>query len=139
MKTAKLTLIGRSKHEVYFKGQLKKGGDYPKYKIYCLGNSAQLCKNALKVLREKVNATKLTEKQTKDKYSGSVSSWAFRRFNAFIGDCTAHDLRKAYAAICIEEFKPKNQKPNGFLPQILGHGKDDTKTCNSYQKYYVNF
>ncbi len=138
MKTAKFTLVGNSNQQLYFKGQLKKGGDWPKYKIYCLGNSAHICKNALKVLREKVDTTELTEEQTKKRYAGSVNNYAFRSFNKFIGDCTSHDLRKAYGIICIQEFKPIDQKPNGFLPQILGHSKDDTTTCNSYQKYYIN-
>lgn len=144
LKTAKLEIVENSDYELYFKGQLKKNKkgleyvEFPEYKIYCLGNSANKCIKALKFIRSKVKAKDLTIDKTKARFGGTVNLWAFRSFNSFLGNCTSHDLRKAYGAICAHFYRPNNQTPNAFLSQILGHNQNDITTSNSYQKYYIN-
>lgn len=140
LKTAKFTNVGNSKKKVFFKGQLKSKGlskEQNKYQIYILGDSKNECKNALKKLRSLLDCKNLSNEQTVKKYNSQLNNTVRRLFSGYLGDCTAHDLRKAYATICTKEFKDDSQTVNSFLASLMGHSSDDLTTANSYQKYYI--
>jgi integrase len=136
LKTAKFKNSKNSVKVMFFEGQLKTD-DKRTYEIFALGNSKKECKKALKKLRILVNTKKMSNLEVSRKYETSVNSKVNAYFQSYIGRCSAHDLRKVYATYCSENFKPKSQTTNSFLSQILGHGADDIKTANSYQKYYL--
>ncbi len=137
LKTAKFTNSKNSKKVMYFKGQLKTKSLSQKYEIYVLGNSKTKCKQALKRLRDIKDTKEMTNLEVSRKFETTVNARVNALFSEFIGRCTAHDLRKAYATICAELHKKKSQTKNSFFSQILGHDEDDIQTANSYQKYYI--
>ena len=134
LKTAKFT--GSKINTLTFKGQAKKSAGGEAYDIPTL-TSAQECKEALKFIREKINAKDLENNEINRKYENSLNGYSYRLFSAFLGRCSTHDLRKAYASICLDKFKPKNQSDNNYLSNILGHEAQDINTANSYIYYYV--
>jgi hypothetical protein len=46
------------------------------------------------------------------------------------------DLRDIYASRILQ-YKPVTVTDNAFVAKFMGHGKDDLKTCNTYQKIYI--
>jgi integrase len=136
LKTAKFKNSRNSKKVMLFEGQLKTE-EQRTYEIYVLRDSKKECKKALKRLRLLVNTKKMSNYEVSRKYETSVNAKVNAYFQSYIGKCSAHDLRKVYATYCSEHFKEKSQTVNSFLSQILGHGSDDIKTANSYQKYYL--
>ncbi len=137
LKTAKFTNSKNSQKVMYFKGQLKTDKIGFKYEMYALGNSRDKCKKALKRLRSILDTTKLSNDETSRKYNQVLNYRVRCSFGKFLGDCSSHCLRKAYATICTKEYKPTSQTTNSFLVQILGHERDDLDVANSYQKYYI--
>jgi hypothetical protein len=137
LKTAKFSSYKKSDSMLSFRGQLKKRENFGVYPVYTIGKSADKCKVALDKVRDKIEAKKMTIEQINRKYEKTVNSKCMLEFNCFLGRCSAHDLRKAYATICTSLYKKPNQTTNSFLASILGHGSDDLTTANSYQKYYI--
>lgn len=137
LKTAKFTNHKKSNKMLQFKGQLKKRVDFDKYPFYTLGNSAKLCKVALLRVRASEKLKNVSNDNVARMYEPKLRAKCTRLFGDHLGSCSAHDLRKAYACICVELFKPSNQTINSFLSEILGHSVDDITTANSYQKYYI--
>jgi len=142
MKTAKFTNSKNSKNVMYFEGQLKTAEIKKKYEVYVLGGAKNECKKALKKLRSMLDTKKMTNLEVSRKYETNVNSTVNAFFSRFVGvkdvnKCSAHDLRAIYSTYCSDNFKEKYQTTNSFLSQILGHGEDDVKTANSYQKYYL--
>lgn len=137
LKTAKFTNYKSSTKMLQFKGQLKKRVDFDKYPFYTLGNSAKVCKIALKRVRASENLKNVSNDNVARMYEPKLRAKCTMLFGVHLGSCSAHDLRKAYACICTKLFKPENQTVNSFLSEILGHSVDDITTANSYQKYYV--
>jgi hypothetical protein len=140
VKTAKFNSIKASKEKLNFSGQLKKRSEFGSYEVYTLGESAELCKKALKRLRAMIGKDKLKNMSINDvnrRFETSVTYKVNGLFYDYIGYATAHDLRRAYATICTHLYKPQNQTDNSFIASILGHNPDDLTSANSYQKYYI--
>jgi hypothetical protein len=140
LKTAKLTNCDNSQSKAFFRGQLKSKGldkSREKYPIYILGESKNKCKDALKRLRKILDCKSLSNEQTTKKYNSQLNNTTRKHFGKSIDGCTAHDLRKAYAAICTKKFKDEDQTNNSFLAELMGHSPDDLNTANSYQKFYL--
>lgn len=137
LKTASFTNYKRRKYMLNFEGQLKKKIEFDKLPIYVLGNCASECKTALKKIRSILNTKNLSNKQVERKYHTTVNQRCTMIFKPYLGRCTAHDLRAAYAAICSEVYRPKTVDQNIFLSAILGHNWQDTDTAQSYKKYFI--
>lgn len=137
LKTAKFTNSKNSQKVMYFEGQLKTDIIGLKYEIYVLGNSRDKCKRALKRLRGILDTKKMSKYDVSRKYETTINAKVKACFSEFIGSCSAHKLRKAYSTICVKLYKEEKQAINSFLSMILGHGEDDVKIANSYQKYYI--
>lgn len=137
LKTAKFTNHKKSNNMLMFSGQLKKRDSADTYGFYTLGNSAKSCKIALKKVRSMVDLKNVSNNDVSIKYEKQLLMKCTLLFGDYLGRCSAHDLRKAYATICQSTYKPNNQSVNYFLSQILGHNEDDISTANSYQKYFI--
>lgn len=137
LKTAKFSNYKRRKYMVNFEGQLKKKQEIDKYPIYILGNYATECKSALKKIRAILDTKELSNKEVERKYHTTVNQRCMMIFKPYIGRCTAHNLRAAYAAVCSEIYRPKTIEQNLFLSGILGHNWSDTDTASSYKKYII--
>lgn len=142
LKTAKFTNSRNSQKVMYFRGQLKTKNTKVKYQIYALKNSRDLCKDALKKLREMIDTTALSNEQTARKYETTINASCRLWFSGFIGKkdidfCTCHDLRNIYALYCCEKYKSEEQTDSSFIAEILGHDTDALKTAQSYQKFYL--
>ena len=136
LKTAKFINHKNRVHNLIFEGQLKTKGDKERYSIYTLGDRDKV-KKALKELRALIDTSNMTNKEVERKYERTINSRCLLEFNKFLGRCTSHDLRKAYATICAKRFKKDSQAMNSFLSDILGHSENDITTANKYQKYYI--
>ena len=142
LKTAKFTNSRNSQKVMNFKGQLKTKDTKLKYQIYAIENSRDLCKAALKKLREMVDTTALSNDETARKYEATINANCRKLFSSFIGKrdidfCTCHDLRNIYALYCCEHYKSEEQTDSSFIAEILGHDTDALKTAQSYQKFYL--
>mgnify|MGYP003654702598 CR=1 FL=1 len=143
MKSASFKLHKRRVKELIFEGQLKtkeNPQDLEPYKIYALGNSAKLCIKALAKLRElTISDSELSIPAITRKYNSSLNIKLPRIVGSYFEDTpTCKDLRKAYAAICVHLYQEDSEgMKNAFLCDLLGHGKDDIQTANSYSKYYI--
>ena len=139
LKTAKFANWGNNKNKVYFTGQLKgKSEDKSKSKvaIYTLEDRAEI-KTALKKLRTLVNAKGLTVQQLNRKYESQINICCRSNFRKYLGRCTSHDLRKAYATICKKFYYNGLSSEDVFLAGILGHNDSDLVTVKAYKKYYI--
>lgn len=124
-------------YQLKFKGQAKKkDDDKESFAIPTLCHK-DLIKSAVKTIREKLQPEKLTNNQVNRKFETSVNMTTNKLFNAFLGRCTCHSLRKAYATICEYKYKHSKQSTNSYLAEILGHSENDLTTSNSYQFYYI--
>lgn len=137
LKTARFTDYKRRSYMVNFDGQLKKKENATRYPIYTLGNYAKECKAALKKLRSMLDTRNMSNKEVERKYHKTVNQRCNLKFNIYIGRCTAHNLRAAYAAVCSEVYRPVTIEQNLFLSGILGHNWNDTDTASSYKKYRI--
>ena len=130
--TAKLSKAG--KNSAFFVGQLKKRENAAVYEILLL-SSFEKIQAALQWLRSE--AGDLETAAANKRYEKTLSQSVYKHFSKYLGDCTAHDLRKAYATIIIKLHKPKNRTEQAFISQYLGHSEDDLSTATIYQKYYI--
>ena len=142
LKTAKFTNSRNSQKVVYFKGQLKTKNANTKYQIYTLENSRDLCKVALKKVRQMIDTSTLSNNETARKYETTINASCRLWFSSFIGKkdidfCSCHDLRNIYALYCCEHYKSEEQTDSSFIAEILGHDTDALKTAQSYQKFYL--
>jgi len=118
-----------------FVGQLKKRENETNgYEIFILSDFAKI-KEAANWVRTK--AGDLTAQQGYRKYSNAAAAACLQHFEKYLGYCSTHDLRKAYAAIIVHLYKPKSVSQNAFLSKNLGHSDSDLTTANVYQKYFV--
>lgn len=137
MKTAKFTNCNNNSNTVYFKGQLKQDNADLKYKIYTLADRAKI-KAALKFIRQTADCRKMTAAQVDAKYNNTVNTYVKREFAKYIGGGrSSHDLRRCYAAIIADRYKPADKSVSAFYAEILGHGLDDVGTALRYQSFYI--
>ena len=137
LKTANFLSYKKSDSMLLFRGQLKKRENFGMYPIYVINKKSSKCKTALKRLRTMLDTKELTIEQLNRKYEKTINAQCMKEFSTYLGRCSAHDLRKAYATICTTQHKKPNQTTNSFLSSILGHDSSDLTTANSYQKYYI--
>jgi len=119
---------------VHFVGQLKKRDTATGYSIYTLTDFDKI-KAALQYIQGKVGV--ITTETANKRYAKACNQVVYKYFSKYIGNCSVHDLRKAYATIIAHLYKPKNQSLNAFLSENLGHSETDLSTANIYQKYYL--
>jgi hypothetical protein len=126
----------REVNMLHFVGQAKTKGkrDSEVFKIYCLCDSKEAVE-ALAFIRAKLGF--IDKRKANVNYNKRLNQITYKYFNEFLGDCSTKDLRKAYATICIDRFKSNKQSVSFFLSDILGHEKNNTKSTNNYQKYYL--
>jgi integrase len=70
--------------------------------------------------------------------AGVLSEACDRHFGKLIKDCTPHELRAAYAQICLVYRRPDRAKRTDYEPyfaEILGHAEDDLDTSKKYKKF----
>lgn len=138
LKTAKFTTVPRKSFEVVFEGQakLKDKIEVP-YTIPILAPAKAVIK-ALEYIREqKKEFATLTDKELNKKCGNSLNKTCKRLFELWLGgECSPHDLRKAYAAICYHNTNKKNSF-RGFASKILGHNSDSDLTTETYFKYTI--
>jgi integrase len=70
--------------------------------------------------------------------AGVLSEACDRHFGKLIKDCTPHELRAAYAQICLAYRRPDRAKRTDYKPyfaEILGHAEDDLDTSKKYKKF----
>lgn len=123
-----------------FKGQAKGRSKSEKiFMIPCLENSEQ-CIKSLIILQKRFENYDAEKFNTS--FSKSINNAVKKIYKMPL---SMHDLRAIYAAICVEKYRngshctffDDNLKAcdftvNGFIAQILGHGKNDLGTANSY-------
>lgn len=131
--TAKFAKTNDS-NQIYFVGQLKKRDNAKGYKIYTLAPYKKI-KVALFWLKSKVGDID-TETANK-RYIKGCNQVTYKYFNQFLGNCSTHDLRKAYATIIEHLYRKPTQSVNAFLSENLGHSDTDLSTANIYQKYFI--
>jgi integrase len=141
LKTADFKVI--NVQTVMFTGQLKTR-DCPTAKtlpfpIPVLADSKIVC-DALTRLREMSQVKPLADKSVKacNSKAGVLSEACDRHFGKLIKDCTPHELRAAYAQICLAYRRPDRAKRTDYEPyfaEILGHAEDDLDTSKKYKKF----
>jgi hypothetical protein len=119
---------------VHFVGQLKKRDSATPYKVYTLVDYKEISK-ALKFVR--AQAGTLTTSEANRKYIKACNQVVYKHYSPFLGNCSTHDLRKAYATIIAHKHRPKTITLNAFLSANLGHEPTDLSTANVYQKYFI--
>ena len=126
----------RQAEKLHFVGQLKKKDSTGKefITIYSL-ETYENVKKAMSFVREQVGT--IDTETANRRYTKTSNQVAYKNFSEFLGDCTTHDLRKAYAAIIAHLYKPQNKTLNFFLSENLGHSETDLNTANIYQKYFI--
>ena len=72
-----------------------------------------------------------------DSAASNVSRRVKKHFSDYIEDPEGKDLRAAYAEICFSKFAPLKTSKTRFFSDILGHGKDDNLTGQSYVDFYL--
>ena len=135
--TAKFQILPKEKEWMLFDGQLKlKNRLEQTYKIPVL-TQPRVILNALEQLRaakpEWIGQMQLFN----DKAASNVSKRVKKNFAEFIDDPEGKDLRAAYAEICYNRFAPIRTAKTRFFSDILGHGKDDNLTGQSYVDFYM--
>ena len=121
-------------NKIHFVGQLKKRAENGRYKIYTLCEFPKIS-SALKFIRSKVGVISTTDANRK--YIKGCNQVTYKHFSKHLGNCSTHDLRKAYATIIAHQYKPKSMTMNAFLSENLGHESTDLSTANVYQKYFI--
>ena len=119
---------------IHFVGQLKKRDSSTPYKIYTLSEYKEIAP-ALRWLREQTG--KLSTSEANRKHIKACNHVVYKHYSPFLGNCSTHDLRKAYATIIAHLYKPKTVTLNAFLSANLGHEPTDLSTANVYQKYFI--
>jgi len=119
---------------IHFVGQLKKRDSATPYKVYTLAEYKEIAP-ALKWLKKQVGTITTTEANRK--YIKACNQVVYKHYSPFLGNCSTHDLRKAYATIIAELHRPKTITLNAFLSANLGHEPTDLSTANVYQKYFI--
>ena len=119
---------------VHFVGQLKKRENAAGYDILTLASFDKI-QAAMLWLRNEIGV--LDTAAANKRFEKTLSQSVYKHFSTHLCDCTAHDLRKAYATIIISLYKPKNRTEQAFISQYLGHSEDDLSTATIYQKYYI--
>jgi hypothetical protein len=135
--TAKFQILPKEKEWMLFDGQLKlKNRLEQTYKIPVL-TQPRVILNALEQLRaakpEWIGQMQLFN----DKAASNVSKRVKKNFAEFIDDPEGKDLRAAYAEICYNRFAPIRTAKTRFFSDILGHGKDDNLTGQSYVDFFI--
>jgi hypothetical protein len=69
--------------------------------------------------------------------SRELSTRVKRHFSDFIESPATKDLRAAYAEVCYNRFGTIRKAKTRFFSEILGHGKDDNITGQSYIDFYI--
>lgn len=141
LKSAKFEII--DSQNVMFSGQLKTR-DCPTAKVHpfpipVLADSNLVCA-ALARLREMPEVKPLAEKPVKacNAKASVLSEACERHFGKLIKDCIPHELRAAYAQICLVYRRPDGKKRTDYEPyfaEILGHAEDDLDTSKKYKKF----
>ncbi len=141
LKTAKFEVI--DDQNVMFSGQLKtrdcptaKTAPFP---IPVLADVRLICE-ALKRLREMPEVKPLAELEVKacNRKATALSQACDRHFGKLIKDCTPHELRAAYAQICLiyrRQDRHKRTDYEVYFAEILGHATDDLDTSKKYKKF----
>jgi hypothetical protein len=125
-----------TKYQLNFGGQAKtKTKETGKYVIPTLCDK-ELIKKAVKLIREKLQPENLTNEQVARKFETSVNMAVNKMFSKFLGRCTCHTLRKAYATICEYKYKTKYDDSYAYFSRILGYSVEDRTTAASY-RYFV--
>lgn len=140
LKTAQFEII--DSQNVMFSGQLKTR-DCPTAKVHpfpipVLADVNLVCE-ALKRLRDMPQIKSLADKPVKacNSKAGVLSEACERHFGKIIKDCTPHELRAAYAQICLVYRRPDKGRTDyePFFAEILGHASDDLDTSKKYKKF----
>jgi integrase len=141
LKTAKFERVDAQ--NVLFSGQLKtrdcptaKTAPFP---IPVLADAKLVCE-ALSRLREMPQVKELADKPVKacNSKAGVLSETCDRHLGKLIKDCTPHELRAAYAQICLAYRRSDRAKRTDYEPyfaEILGHAEDDLDTSKKYKKF----
>ena len=141
LKTAKFEIV--DSQNVLFSGQLKtrdcptaKTAPFP---IPVLADASSICE-ALSRLRGMPQVRALADKPVKtcNSKAGVLSEACDRHFGKLIKDCTPHELRAAYAQICLVYRRSDRAKRTDYEPyfaEILGHAEDDLDTSKKYKKF----
>ncbi len=134
--TAKLQILPKEKEWMLFDGQLKlKNRLGEMYKIPVL-TQPRLILNALEQLRA-AKPEWVGQIQAFNDKASNISKRVKKHFIEFIDDLEGKDLRAAYAEICYNRFAPVRTAKTRFFSDILGHGKDDNLTGQSYVDFYI--
>lgn len=119
---------------IHFVGQLKKRDSSTPYKVYTLAEYEEIAR-ALRWVREQAGV--LSTSEANRKHIKACNQVVYKYYSPFLGNCSTHDLRKAYATIIAHLYKPKTVTLNAFLSANLGHEPTDLSTANVYQKYFI--
>ncbi len=130
---AEFTIVGE--RVLHFKGQAKtKGSSQSRdnYDIPVLADPYTLM-DAFHWLRKRYPCEGLTGQQVNRKVAFNLGEVCENNYRV-IRDCTPHDLRAAYAEICLNYFWGQTGY-NAYFSQILGHSKNDVVTALRYKRF----
>lgn len=119
-----------------FKGQAKSKGSSQSrddYDIPVLADPYAIL-DAFHWLRKAYPCEGLTGQQVNRKVAPNLGKACQSAFGKAIPDCTPHDLRAAYAEICLNFFWGQTGY-NIYFSQILGHSQNDVVTALRYKKF----
>ncbi len=137
-------------NSLIFKGQLKTNEDSESardnYEIPVLCDDEQIVINALAKLRAMKDFSKIepakgqTIAQRVNSLTAKGQKECVQRYlSEFFGDkINPYVLRALYAEIAKERYILKEQAPNEFFSEVLGHSKDDEGTFASYQWFFLS-
>jgi integrase len=131
---AEFTVIGD--RSLRFKGQAKSKGSSQSRDDYDIPVLADpyVIMDAFHWLRRAYPCEGLTGQQVNRKVAPNLNRACKLAYERLIVDCSPHDLRAAYAEICLNFFWGQTGY-NVYFSQILGHSKNDVITALRYKKF----
>lgn len=135
--TAKFQILPKEKEWMLFDGQLKlKNRLGQTYKIPVL-TQPQIIVKTLQEIRSTKPEWIGQMQLFNDRAPTNISKRVKKHFSDFIDDPEGKDMRAAYAEICYNRFAPIRMAKTRFFSDILGHGKDDNLTGQSYVDFFI--